>query len=458
MNLFKIVPALIIGLIAFSACEETTSIGSSLVEDQLKIVIDSSFTISGHSVPLEGVRSRTTTQMLGAIDVPAYGRLSSSVVTQFTSAVELDTASYRPQDVDSLNLIMRCAIGGFIGDSIVPMGLTVYPLTKQLPSPIFSDFNPEGYYDKSKVLATATYNMSSHNSDSIRKLGYRDITIRMPRQLGVDLFQKFVDDPSLFATPASFTSNVFPGVYVASTFGSGRLTLASLTAMRMFCSRIKPSDDDASKLDTIHGTYDYFVVTPEVVSNNNLSYTIAPQLKAMADKGDPMIVAPTGYEVEAEFPAADIISAYKAAGGDKVVVNSLAMWLPVDTIVNDYGVAPPPYLLMVLKNKRADFFANNELPDNQTSFYATYDSTRKRYVFSGMKGYLTSLLEKESITPDDYTFTFCPVLVTFETITSGYQQVQIESTVVPYITAPSMAKLSLDKAKIKFTYSLQTRK
>lgn len=458
MKSLHFAPVLIALLGLFCACEETTTIGSSLVEDQLKIVIDSTFTASGHSVKVEGIRSRTTTQMLGSIDVPSYGRLSSSVVTQFTSATVLDTANYRPQDVDSLHLIMRCGVGSFLGDSVVPMGLTVYPLTRQLPSPIFSDFDPEGYYDPSTVLASKVYNMSAMNSDSIGKLSYRDINIKLPRELGVSLYQSFVDNPSSFATPQSFSRDVFPGVYVASTYGSGRISVASLTAMRMYCSRIKYNEEE-EKNDTISGTYDYFVVTPEVISNNNLTYTMAPELQAMVDGGEALVVSPTGYEVEMEFPVREVVDAYRSAGGDKVVVNSLTLQIPADSIANDLGVAPPPYMLMVLKSKRDSFFANSELPDNQTSFYATYDSSTQTYSFAALKNYLSDMFDKEEITAEDCTFRLVPVLVSYETVSNGYYSTtQVESSVTPYISTPAMAKLNVKDAKIKFTYSLQSQK
>lgn len=141
-------------LFAASACEDTTSnIGSSLVNDDVKIVIDSAFTANGRSVAIQSIRPKTVTQILGKIDVPEYGRLSSSVVSQFLPSTELDTANFVPSDVDSLILTLRYANGSFIGDSVAPMGVNVYALTKQLPAGIASDFDPEGYYNPSKPLA-----------------------------------------------------------------------------------------------------------------------------------------------------------------------------------------------------------------------------------------------------------------------------------------------------------------
>ena len=162
--------ALLLG--AFTACDDNASeIGSSLVGDEVSIVIDSVFTVSGHCEAIEAIRPRTTTQMLGKIDIPAFGSISSSVVSQFLPSTELDTANFAPADVDSLILTLRYAYDAFIGDSVAPMGVRVFALDKQLPSKIASDFNPNGYYNPEKPLASVVFNATSMGSDSIAKLG-----------------------------------------------------------------------------------------------------------------------------------------------------------------------------------------------------------------------------------------------------------------------------------------------
>lgn len=71
------------------------------------------------------------------------------------------------------------------------------------------------------------------------------------------------------------------------------------------------------------------------------------------------------------------------------------------------------------------------------------------------------MLDREEIKPEDYTFSLVPVQVNFEsTASSGYygSSSQVESEILPYLVTPAMADIRLDKAKIKFTYSLQTQK
>lgn len=447
-------------LFAASACEDTTSnIGSSLVNDDVKIVIDSAFTANGRSVAIQSIRPKTVTQILGKIDVPEYGRLSSSVVSQFLPSTELDTANFVPSDVDSLILTLRYDNGSFIGDSVAPMGVNVYALTKQLPAGIASDFDPEGYYNPSKPLASIIYNATSLGSDSIAKLTYRDIRLKLPRELGRELFQKFVDNPSSYANGKTFANEVFPGIYIRNSFGAGRLTMVSQTFMSMHLRHIG-MNETTEKLDTTDAVHQYFLVTPEVLNNNNLSINLASTLTEKIKEGKSLLVAPAGYEVEFDFPTREMVAAFRSHKDGVAVVNGVSMNLPVDTIKNDFKVSPPPYALMVLKKDRDAFFAENKLPDGKTSFYAAYDASNNRYHFGALRSYILEMLDKEEITDEDCNFCLVPVQVNFENLAdSGYGGTQqTESEVLPYLISPAMCELRFDKAKIKITYSLQTQK
>lgn len=145
----KLLRFLIVGFASasiFGACNDAdTTIGSSLVADNTEVVRDSSFAITGHSVDNNSIMSRTVTQLLGKFDVREYGSMSSDVVTQFMCTSSLDTTGVAPSDVDSVKLVLLMGKGDFVGDSLMPMGLKAYRLTKPLPSPIFSSFDPDSY-------------------------------------------------------------------------------------------------------------------------------------------------------------------------------------------------------------------------------------------------------------------------------------------------------------------------
>ena len=150
-------------------------------------------------------------------------------------------------------------------------------------------------------------------------------------------------------------------------------------------------------------------------------------------------------------------------------MNSLTFSIPAEDISNDYGLTPPPYVLMVKKSKREEFFAKNSINDNINSFYATYNSTTGKYTFSSMLDYINGIIKKGTVEPEDEEFVICPVLVSFYTSSSssnsyygyyyGYSSASTSTSVsgiTPYVTEPVMTLLDFDKAKVQFTFSKQT--
>lgn len=440
---------------SLSGCGEDGSIGSSLLEDQVQIVVDSSFTISGSSEQVRSIRPRTLTELLGNVTIPGYGTISSSVVAQFLPAVALDTATFTADNVDSIFMNFRYVPGSFIGDSIVPMGVTVYPLTRQLPSDIDSDFSPEGYFSSSDVLGSTVYTASTLDNDSLAKLTTRTVAVKLPVEFGRKLYKAFEDNPDDYAGGAIFTSKVFPGFYARSTFGSGRLLRATRTSMTMHLRAIKENASTGKK-DTVNSVQEYYAVAPEVINNNNLSVTLDPALTDRINTGSALLVAPLGYESRLRFPAPEIMAAYRNHGSSLAVLNSVTMSIPVDSVVESKMVGIPPYVLLVLSKDRDDFFSGNKLPDNKTSFYASYDQSSGSYSFTALGTYINELLEREEeIKEEDYTFSLVPVMVNFELDMTSYSQRYIVSEVIPYIEGPVAAELDLENAKIKLTYSKQ---
>ena len=456
MKRFLIIPAALAAL-AFGSCEETSSIGSTIVEDELSIVIDSTFTLTGHTVEMGAVQSRTLTQLIGSIDSKEFGSLSSTVVTQFMAASVIDTTGITADDIDSLKLVLRMDKNAFTGDSVVPMGIDVYRLNRELPSPIYSNFSPAEYFDSSDRLGSAVYSASAvGQSDTVAASAYRYIEVGMPKKLARDIFNAYKANPENFATPQAFISNVFPGVYISNSYGRGRVSRVSQTMMRMFYHHTY-FDESKQKDTTVYKIGNYMAVTPEVVTNNNIRFEMSDEITAMLNSGENMLVAPAGVEVELTFPVREIIASYNANTGESAVINTLSMTIPADTLSNPEGIGAPPYALLVLASKKDEFFASNQLPDNKTSFYAAYNTDKHCYTFASMRKYLLDLLEKDEITAEDMTFRLCPVDVLFETTGSSYWDYSsTESAIVPYVQGPAMAKISLEKTKISFTYSNQT--
>lgn len=454
--------AALYALMSATSCSDTTKeIGSTLIQEESEVVIHNEFNVTGHTTPNQRIESRTIVQLLGDISAQGYGNFTSDFVCQFMPASKLVTEGVTADDIDSMKLILAYPNGGYVGDSIAPMGLEVFLLDKQLPSPIFSTLDPEEYCDTKKApLASKIYvgNAQGEN-DSIRGLSYREIKIDLPLRLARDLFNLYVENPSAYAFPANF-AKYFPGIYVRNSFGSGRITQIQRTNIIMYYHTVGTDSEGKEVINRFEGNY--FAVTPEVISNNNINFTIDPSLQAEIDGGANIIVAPVGRDIELTFPIADVIDYYLANRGPLSVVNTLSMEIPAETITNDYGIEPPASLLLVLSAKKEEFFLNNSLNDDKTSFLANYNSATKSYSFTGLRNYFLNMFDQYNasgrIKPEDVTFTLTPVAVTTENTSSGYTSSVYVSAITPYIGKPAMVRLDLDKADITFQFSKQSLK
>lgn len=437
------------------ACDESSTIGNSIIQEEIEIVEDSSFTVTGKSVVNSKIQSRTVTQLLGKLDAKEYGSLKSDVVTQFMPAGAIDTVGVTVDDIDSVKMVLYIPLNGYVGDSITPMGLNVYRLNRQLPSPIYSDFNPADYYSEDDLLASKIYTVNAlGESDSVAKLNYRQVYIDMPLSLGKELFSKYKEDPASYLVPSSF-AQFFPGVYMKNTFGTGRVTRISGSEIKLYYHRTEQIPD-TDRDTTYNEVGNYFAVTPEIITNNNIKLSLSDELTSKAENGENIIVAPAGMDVEIKFPTQDILNFYRENGGNLTVINSLSFEVPAEEITNEYNITPPPYLLLVLSNEKDNFFAKSKITDDKTSFYAAYDPVNKKYSFAGLRQYLIDMRDKGQLTDDDITFTLTPVSITTESYSSYYSSSAYINEIVPYVQAPAMVKLNLDKAKIKLVFSKQT--
>lgn len=446
----------------FVACDdETTSIGSSLVNDKSEVIIDSSFVVTGSSYRDAAVQSRTLTQLLGSLNAKEFGNISSDFVTQFMPAARLDTAGVKVDDIDSVKMLMFFTKGDFTGDSLVPMGLKVYPLKKQLEIPIFSNFDPADYYDESNCWTTQSqiYTGNALYNDSVNNLAYRTISVKLPLEFGRKVYNQYINHPETFATPQAF-AKFFPGLYVKNTFGQGRVTNITNTRINFYFTKHDTYTKDGEERDTTYNVArSYMAVTPEVITNNIISLSLSQDLTNRVAQGQTLLVSPTGYNARLTFPAQEILRSYRNNATDLSVINGLYMAIPVEEITNGYNIAPPANVLLLLSKDRETFFDQNKIADDKTSFLATYDATNHQYVFSGMRNYIVDLFNKETVTADDYTFDLVPVDVTYENSGNNYyygSTTTYVSSIQPYVSGPAMCRLLLNDVKIKFTYSKQS--
>ena len=474
MKVFRFLPVAIALALGISSCgDENSLIGSSIVDTDLEIVVDSSFQkmITAESIPNDSVVGRTITQLIGRISIPGYGKLETDFLTQFMSASTFDTVGV--DRLDSLVLYLSYNTESFTGDSLAPMQLSVYPLEKQLQSPVYSSIDPADYYNaQSAPIALKSYNASFLGlPDSLVKLGYKTIRVKLPDALADRFFQKYKEDPFVFSSPTRFTQ-YFPGFYVKTSYGSGCVVNVQNTVMNLHYTKTTVINDKDS---TYASTQTLMAVTPEIATGNHIKLEIDPAIESGIAAGRVYLVAPAGLNVLLHFPTREIVRSFEesvGAGGSTIqgLINSLILEVPLKELPkSSYKLEPPQFLLFVRKSELQSFFEKKELADNVRSFYAEYNSDTRKYSFTGLRTFLNDVIEKKrqgtEITDADEEIVLVPVSVYSETVSSGssyyyysYNEQEVVTDIVPYISAPALAEIDMNNIRLQLTYSRQKTK
>lgn len=454
------------------ACEDDLSNqGSSLTQGEVSIRVDSvEHFIPAVAVNYDGYDSRSVTKLLGRINVPEFGSLTCSFLSQLYPSPTLGIPdSISVADVDSMRMVLSMPRGSLTGDSLAPQQLRVYRLNASLPADINNLTDPSLYCntsDPSSLIGSRTYTLSALGfSDSlfVNQSEIR-VPVRLKDEAAREVFEAYKSNPDIFQWPASL-EKVFPGIYVEQNFGNGCIANFSALNFWIYWHRLAPEyvkDEETGEYHTKYynkrDSICLFTSAPEVTSANLIRYDVSQKIRDMIAAGESVITTPGGYLTDITFPADKIIEQYRQNVTPLTVVSKLSLRIPAENIKNDYGIGVAPYLLMVKKSEREDFFRNNRIPDDITSFYAPYNTADKSYSFEKLRQYILNLINSgKEVTAEDMEFSLVPVNIVTE-IQEGYYGAPSTMYVTRcgyYTARPTMTRLHTERAVICFTYSKQ---
>lgn len=462
-NLFPLCLLLALLGVGLMGCNDDTNIGNTLAKGETSIEVDSSFSVKGISLRTAEFDSRSSDLLLGRLDAEGFGSLDCGYVSQLMPAGGLSVPDSISLDmITGMKMKFTYTKTGLTGDSLSPQQLTVYKLTRQIPSDINNLTDLAGYFDSSKPIGVKTFTASSLGLSSKlwdKKEGV--VSIDLDPEWSRELVSAYRTNPEMFAWPQDFARN-YPGIYVRSTFGRGLVVNMSGTQFTTYWQvkrQITVVEDGKSvKKDSLFtDSISLLSVSPEVLSANLLRLTPAPSVDAAVAKGKCLLQSPGGYDVNVTFPAQAILDAYSAKISNLQVVNSLTFSIPASAVPNEYGISYPPYLLMIKRSRMKDFFLNRELPeeDDKDVFYAAYDSSTGCYTFKEMRPYIVDLLTRGQAQESDLDFMLVPVSITTETVGSYGNTKTVVTSCSLYMEKPTLTLLDIEGSKVKFTYSKQ---
>lgn len=432
-----------LGLAILGGCnDELSEVGSSIQPDGDKsFVYVDSFQLSAKTVLMDSVYARTTSGLLGEIYDPLYGNIKSDYLCQFYCP-----ENYQFQNtplngvIDSMDL--RIFYSSWVGDSLTPMQVTVYPITTVPERNFYTNVDPEKYCDMQTVLGQKMYTAYDVTiSDSVRN-GLTSTTytpvvrVKLPTEIGQDFYNETVNNPGSFENQDAF-NQYFPGLYITNTFGSGNLLTVYQTSFFIY---YRYTVEGSAGQDSIVNGREQFNVTREVIQLNHVANAnLEPLL--LPDEKYTYMRTPAGVYTELTLPITEI----KETVGSRFL-NNLPLTLHAMPQENwDYAFEPPSYLLLLPTDSVKGFFEQNKVENNETVFLSgIYDSSTRTYTF----GNISNLIKYQLENAPDEDLQVSVIPVSRETQSDSYSGTEYTVTLSNYML-PSGVKIVKDNDYMK---------
>ncbi len=427
-----------LGLFLFSlaclvACDDNTStLGSEVMPEGDRIVVSTaSYDVSTQSILAERLVAKTTTAYLGKYTDPYSETIfETDFLAQFNCLENFEfpeiEAMKKEEDGNIYAKLaeLRLYFTSFYGDSLNTQTLKVYPLNRRLEEDevYYTDIDPTEYYDvNADPIATKTYSVIDKSvKDSTRWSSsyYPNVRILSDQltDYGTELINKYYEDPKNFANASAFIENVCKGFYFKCTQGDGTVLYVDQAHLNIYFDYY--IDSSTGTLDSLVTGVAQFAATPEVIQANRFSTKNLDRL--VSDNTCTYLQTPAGIFTEATLPIDEL------SMNDSITSAQVIFTRYNNFNEETYQMGTPSTLLMLPKSELQTFFAENKVPDSQTYYTATYNSSYNQYDFSNISYYVNQLRIKKRLHPDDYNkdpdwnkVVLVPVVLTEQTINSS---------------------------------------
>ena len=201
-------PALLTSLIYFS-CEDSaiSEIGNSILPDGDRIeIFKDTISVNLRTVQTDSIYAKTISGALGEYYDPTFGTLNAGFACQFYPSIGFQNLDNLVDgQIDSIYLDIYYS---YMGDSLTPMELTVYPINKPLEKNYYTSVNPEQFADMSQPLAKYAYTAKNQNIPNYSLYGR--LSVPMPVEWGQKYVEAILTD-SIDKDKDKFIKN-FPGL------------------------------------------------------------------------------------------------------------------------------------------------------------------------------------------------------------------------------------------------------
>ena len=423
--------------VAISSCTETTDLmGNSLTSsnDKYEVYTDT-FDVATQSIKVDSVLSRSVYSYLGRLKDPETGSyIISHYMTQFHILENQASKMFPTQQTIAEkggiftpiadSCFVRIVVNSYQGDSLAAMKLSLRELAKPVEESnlYYTNFDPEekGYVrkDEGAISQNVVYSMTDlTTNDSLRsvyrKKGYYE-TVDIPlneeycdkdgnkyNNYGTYLMEKYYDHPEYYKNSKAFTRNVCPGFYLKCVDGLGVMTEVAYTQLVIYYHYIVN--------DVTYIEYANINATEEVLQTTHIINDQSRIDKLIADEECTYLKTPAGIYTEVTLPVEDIKRGHEndTITSARIVFNRMTD----KSNFSDIVLEEPTQLLMVERDSLKTFFELNSVPNNKTSYLATFNTTYKTYTFNNLSTLINHMWERRYTTVDWNKVVLIPVQV-----------------------------------------------
>lgn len=415
--------------LGFIACDDNlNSIGFDIQppSDSISVANDT-VDINARTISMrDSVYARTINGTLGMYEDPIFGTIKSDYLCQFyfpdsanihTNKVEVDSVRFL---VDYLS---------FTGDSLAPLGLSVYRVTKPLTDYFYTNVDPKEYCNMEETLAQEAFTVSGSQIISTSgSLKQRRISAKLDNSLGVDFFKAY--SSGKIENSGTF-NKYFPGTYVTTNFGSGCLLGDVLTYIRIHYKYTDIKGNHNGTQDTIRSTTFTLAVTTEVIQLNHIKNG-NPTSLFTEGTGETYLKTPAGVYTELEFPVKEISNNMTKKNLNNVLSAQLTLKGYTEKETDEaFDLSRPTSILLIDKDSIHNFFTKRQQPDNITSYCISRNTSYNTYDFTNLSSLVNHYKDKNI---DIAKFAVIPVGVetnsTTGAITKVYNYMQPSSAIL----------------------------
>lgn len=398
--------------VALTSCNnDDLTIGQSLTDSTDKLsVTTATFPVTTRTVKVDSVIARTSDYYFGRVKDPETGAfITSDFMSQFHI---LETFELVKEDsivskengqvvADSCQILVYLKSPSSFCDSLAAMKMKV----TELASPVeenqefYSNFDPEklGYLrsdglQKSKMFSWTDLSISDSERSSSDYYNHICIPINEPytdkngrtyKNYGSYILQQYYEHPEYYRNSEVFIRNLCPGFFFNITDGLGFHGQVPYTGLRIYYRALSN--------DSVYNTNITLAGTQEVLQTIRITNEEDKLTALAADNSCTYLKSPAGLFTEVTLPVDEIM---KGHNGDSLLAATIAFQRINNDIQDKTALTVPQNVLLICKDSVDNFFADEALADNVTSFTATYSSSNENvYKFQNLTPLITHLAQ-----------------------------------------------------------------